>query len=579
MAAPGVRARSSPPSSAPLDLPAGLAAAADVLGKAAHENFPVASVVLPTRTRRGLRAIYGFARLVDDAGDLAPGDRLALLDWLEDDLERAYAGSPRHPLLRELQALLRERPLPPEPFRRLIAANRRDQTVARYPAWPDLAAYCELSANPVGELVLHLLDAVTPERVALSDAVCTGLQVAEHLQDVGEDFRRGRIYVPLDDMERFGVTETDLAAARASEQLRGLLAFEVDRARELLARGPALVASLSGRGRLAVAAYVGGGRAALAAIEGAEYEVLGPPPRASRHSRLIATRGVLREAAALSAAAEAAYRECRRVTRANASSFYYGIRLLPRHRRHALFAVYALARRIDDIADEAGPADEKLRRLAAVRGGLHTLASADGDPVLAAVADAARRFPLPLDAFGDLIDGAEMDVRGTDYATFDDLLVYCRRVAGSIGRLSLGVFGATDREAAVPRADALGVAFQLTNILRDIRDDLARGRVYLPREDLERYGCDLGAERATDGFRELIRFETRRTAAWFDHGLRLLPLLDRPSATAVAAMAGAYGRLLRRIERDPELALAGRVALPGWEKGWAAVRGLVAAAP
>jgi 15-cis-phytoene synthase len=198
--------------------------------------------------------------------------------------------------------------------------------------------------------------------------------------------------------------------------------------------------------------------------------------------------------------------------------------------------------------------------------------------VLAAVSDAAARFPLPLEAFGDLVDGAEMDVRGARYASFDDLLVYCRRVAGSIGRLSLGLFSASDRELAARRAEALGVAFQLTNILRDVRDDLARDRVYLPREDLERYGCDLSGDGSSGRFAELVRFEALRAGQWFDEGLLLLPLLDRPSRTCVAAMAGVYRRLLGRIERDPDLVLQGRVTLPGWEKGWTAVRGLVSAA-
>ena len=271
-----------------------------------------------------------------------------------------------------------------------------------------------------------------------------------------------------------------------------------------------------------------------------------------------------------------AYEYCRDVTRANATNFYYGIRLLPRDRRQALFAVYALARRIDDVADGELPDGEKLARLEEERAGLSRLGESEGDPVREALADAVRRFPIPLDAFGDLIEGAEMDVRGETYETFDDLVLYARRVGGSIGRLSLGVFGTADRVTAEPLADDLGVALQLTNVLRDVREDLARGRVYLPREELERFGVSL--DPASGPVADLVRFEAARAEEWFDRGLGVLPHLDRPAATCVAAMAGVYRRLLRRIEQDPETVLERRVSLPAWEKGWIAARSLLGAA-
>jgi squalene synthase HpnC len=258
-------------------------AAPVILAKARHENFPVALRFLPGRLRRRLEAIYGFARLVDDAGDEAQTDRVALLDWLEADLHRAFAGDARHPLMQRLTPLVRELSLTPDPFLRLIEANRRDQRVARYATWDELAEYCTFSANPVGELVLESVHAATPERVRLSDDVCTALQLAEHLQDVGEDLERGRVYVPAEDLERFGVT--DLRAPLPHE----LVAFEVDRGRTLLASGPPLVASLRGGGRIAVAAYVGGGVAAFAALErGGRF--------AGKRARLAATLHVLREA-------------------------------------------------------------------------------------------------------------------------------------------------------------------------------------------------------------------------------------------------------------------------------------------
>ena len=271
-------------------------------------------------------------------------------------------------------------------------------------------------------------------------------------------------------------------------------------------------------------------------------------------------------------AAEWGYAYCQAVTRREAANFYYGIRLLPRDRRDALCAIYALARRVDDIGDGPAPKAEKLRRLNEERLRLASIETAYDDPVLVAIAHAARRYPIPVKAFDDVIEGVQTDVLGTTYRTFSDLLPYCRRVAGAIGRLSLGVFETSDRETAAVYADDLGVAFQLTNILRDIREDLARGRVYIPAEDLERFECVL---EAPDGnLAELIRFEADRASAWFESGLRLLPLLDRHSGACVAAMAGIYRRLLSRIERRPDLVLRGRVSVPTWEKGWVAVRSL-----
>jgi squalene synthase HpnC len=259
------------------------------MAKAAHENFPVASRLLPGDQREHLLAIYGFARLVDDIGDEAPGDRLALLDWLEAEVERLYdEGEPEHPLMRRLAGTVRTCRLSPEPLRALIAANRQDQAVQEYETIDDLLAYCELSANPVGRLVLEVFGAATPDRVRLSDAVCSGLQLTEHWQDVAEDLARGRVYLPAQDMRRFGCTRDDLATPSAGPPVRRLLAFEVARARQLLDAGAPLVRRLRGRPALAVAAFVAGGRAALDAIARADHDVLGRRPRPSTARRAVA---------------------------------------------------------------------------------------------------------------------------------------------------------------------------------------------------------------------------------------------------------------------------------------------------
>ena len=296
----------------------------------------------------------------------------------------------------------------------------------------------------------------------------------------------------------------------------------------------------------------------------------------------------------------AAYRRCEEITWSQARNFSYGIRLLPPAKRQALAAVYAFARRIDDIGDGTLPAPEKLTLLEVARDGLSALQAGevdDGDEVLVALADAAARFDIPLPAFGELIDGCAADVRGVSYATFDDLLHYCRCVAGSIGRLSLGVFGTSDPQHAAPLADSLGVALQLTNILRDIREDYATGRVYLPAEDFARFGCALGGsslpapgdgsagalpppatDPELDKLTALVEFEADRARTWYAKGLALMPLLDRRSAASAGAMAGIYYRLLEHIAASPAAVLTRRVSLSAREKAAVAVKSLATAA-
>jgi phytoene synthase len=304
-----------------------------------------------------------------------------------------------------------------------------------------------------------------------------------------------------------------------------------------------------------------------------------------------------------------AYRHCESVTRAQAANFYWGIRLLPPRRRRAMCAVYAFARRVDDIGDGTLPREEKLRRLDAEAVALAQLEAADphaavaSDPVIVALADAHARFALPPGALGELIEGVRMDVNGVAYERFDDLVLYCRRVAGAIGRVCVAIFAAEDRVAADALdpgrsdadrlADDLGVAMQLTNILRDLREDAENGRVYVPAEDLRRFGLIAEGEeseapallaslaRGQDGeeaewLHALMRFEAGRAQQWFHRGMVLGPLLDRRSAACVLAMAGIYRRLLDRIEAHPEQALRERMSLPAREKAWVALRGMLA---
>jgi 15-cis-phytoene synthase len=270
-----------------------------------------------------------------------------------------------------------------------------------------------------------------------------------------------------------------------------------------------------------------------------------------------------------------AYAECERITWTQARNFAYGIRLLPPAKRRALAVIYAFARRIDDIGDGTLPPAQKIADLEAARRSVLDLSPDGTDPVLFALADVAGNFPVPMAAFGELIDGCVADVNGTSYQTFEDLLYYCRCVAGSVGRLSLGIFGTkADAAHASGLADSLGVALQLTNILRDIREDNQNGRVYLPAEDLAKFDLDDLAAPDPPQFAKLMEFQIERARDWYAAGLPLLAILDRRSAACTGAMAGIYRGLLDRIAADPSAVLRGRMSLSGKQKAVVAVRAL-----
>uniref|UniRef100_UPI003671DAEF phytoene/squalene synthase family protein n=1 Tax=Aciditerrimonas ferrireducens TaxID=667306 RepID=UPI003671DAEF len=270
--------------------------------------------------------------------------------------------------------------------------------------------------------------------------------------------------------------------------------------------------------------------------------------------------------------AEWAFARCEAITRREAKNFAFGIRLLPPEKRRALSAVYALARRVDDIGDGDAPPAERRQALGSLREQVRELvegrlpAGAEDDPVLVAVAAAAERFPLPLAAFGELIEGCEQDVVGARYETLADLVGYCRKVAGTIGRLSLGVFGCPSWVEAEPLADDLGVALQLTNVLRDVREDQAMGRCYLPQVELRACGLDERLAGPPEALASVVGRLAAEAEGWYRRGLPLLSLLDRRSRACTATMAGIYHRLLQRIGADPLAVTRGRVSLSTGEK-------------
>ena len=509
--------------------------------------------------------------------------RLRLLDELAADVDRIYAGgTPESPVMRAMAETVSECGVPAQPLLDLIQANRQDQQVTRYPTYADLERYCELSANPVGQIVLYIFGVATPGRIALSDNICTALQLAEHWQDVAEDLGNGRIYLPGEDLERFGCTEADLAAPAAGPAVRQLMTFETDRASRLLDQGAPLVGTLRGSARLAVAGYLAGGRAALAAIRRQHYDVLTRDPArpqaaaGGRTGQGVPEREVSRRqwTSSRRTASASGSPGRRRGTSPTASGCCHP------PKRRGLAVIYAFARRIDDIGDGVLPSGRKIADLESARQAVLNLDGADldgngrDDPVLLALADVKRNFPVPMEAFGELIDGCVADVRGTHYETFEDLHYYCRCVAGSIGRLSLGIFGTShDLDEAARLADSLGVALQLTNILRDIREDHQNGRIYLPAEDLAKFDVDLNTPNPSQ-FTRLVEFEAERARDWYATGWRLLPMLDRRSAACTGAMAGIYRQLLEQIAAQPGAVLDRRVSLSTGEKAMVAVRAL-----
>ena len=288
--------------------------------------------------------------------------------------------------------------------------------------------------------------------------------------------------------------------------------------------------------------------------------VIRQPPRDSTPSE--AARRFWRRAPAVDI--DAAYDVCQQITHVHARDRYSAIEPLPAYRRRALCAIYAFARRVDDTARGNLHHAEKLRLLADARADIpRDTTSRPTDPVLVALRDVVRRFPISLASLDDLIDGAESDVHGATYDTFEDLVRHCRQIAGSIGRVSVAVLGSRDPAAAARHADDLAVAMQLTRILRDRVEDFERGRVYLPREDFERFVCPADPLSAAPGLLDrLIRYQARRNRGWYDRGLALLPLLDARGSACVEAVASIHMRILERIDRSPSDVRRGRISLP-----------------
>ena len=580
-----------------------------------YENFGVVSWLLPRHLHQHFYNVYAYCRWSDDLGDEIP-DRtraLALLSSWEEDLRHCWrhGEEPCHPVLIALRETVRAKHTPLRHYLDLLRAFRQDQKIQRYAAWDGVLGYCKYSANPVGRLVLHLCDYRDEERQRLSDFTCTALQLANFWQDVSRDLDKGRIYIPLDELSRHGLSAADILARRFDSRYVELMKSLIVRTRELFDQGLPLARRVDSELRTDIELFSRGGIAILNAIEASGYNTLSHRPALSKWTkvqllgRAFGTRAFTRQgrahkdhpaatgtpvpqlaehpgasipdvpgdapspAVTVRADLDASYALCNSIARASRSSFYLAFFGLRKEKRNALCALYAFMRLVDDASDEPGDQESKRRGLARWRGLLDEAASGhtQGHAILPALADTITRFGIPTRYFHDLILGAEMDLTVASYATFDRLSEYCYRVAGTVGLTCLHVFGFRDARAP-DLAERLGLAFQLTNILRDVQADYEMGRIYLPLDDLARFGVreqDLRGP-LKPAVRDLLAFCADRAWHHYEEGAPLVGQVDPDSRATLWALIRTYSSLLARIEERGFDVFSSRVSLSSAEK-------------
>ncbi len=580
------------------------------LARRRYENFSVLTALVPGGLRDDFAALYAFCRWADDLGDEmeSPDQARELLAWWRRELTECFAGRPRHPVFVALRPAIERHKLPIEPFDDLIRAFEQDQTVRRYESWEQLLSYCRLSANPVGRLVLMIAgEPRTEELFGLSDAICTALQLTNHWQDVRRDLRDSdRIYLPreLHSIQRF--EERLLATVRQGfapdhsflDESRRLIAACVERTWPLFEEGAPLPGKLSPATRPVVWLFLAGGRRVLRLVEAWNYETVLHRPRLSAAakaffvSRAWLARSFARSGSWVGADGDAtstgtrrvreALRHCRRITRRRARNFYYGLKLAPEPQRSAIYALYAWMRRADDLADgapgAAGTAEWRLQKIEAFRAATDAALAGevpDDDPVWVALSHTAATFKIRREALHAMLDGQIEDLKIRRYETFREVREYCYRVASTVGLVCIDIWGYADpvaRDLAVDR----GIAFQLTNILRDFKQDYDAGRVYLPLEDFARNELvpeDL--RRWSDPRRctRLVLEQVERAKSFYDRSAALEGLITPSCRPTLWAMTTIYRSLLAKVERVPGRIVADRrLRLNSLQKGTVAIR-------
>ncbi len=577
-----------------------------------YENFNVVSWLLPKELHQHFYNIYAYCRWADDLGDEVPSKNraLELLAWWESELDACYEGRPSHPVFVALRETVIAKDVPKQPFADLLKAFRQDQVVKRYPGWDAVMEYCVYSANPVGRLVLYLCGYRDEARQRLSDATCTALQLANFWQDVSRDLEKGRIYIPLDRAAAHGLGEQDIVARKFDQRYIALMKELIEHTRGLFEKGLPLSKMVEGKLSVDLAMFSRGGMAVLDAIEEMGYDTLHRRPAVSKAKqvgllgRTVFTHvfgsselnriGEFPREGADGGSAEsrprdlaASYSQCHHIARTAHSSFYPAFFLLPKPKRDGIVALYAFMRLVDDVSDESTDVAAKQRGLAKWRAALDEAITGESQvfdgtavrplpseslygeaEVLPALVDTIDRYKMPTRYLHDLISGAEMDLTIRSYPSFERLKEYCYRVAGTVGLTCTHIFGISDPRA-LELAEKLGLAFQLTNIIRDVREDYALGRVYLPDEDLTHFGVskdDLGRQEATLGVRELLRFEADRAWNFYEEGAQLLGLIEEDSRGTLWLLVNTYSALLARIESMDFAVFEDRVRLSKAEK-------------
>ena len=577
-----------------------------------YENFHVATFFLPQRLRAHFDSLYAYCRVADDLGDEV-GDTatsLRLLDAWGGMLDQCYDApqQSRHPVFVALRETIVACELPRQLFHDLLLAFRQDQTKTRYDTWDEVVQYSRYSANPVGRLVLMVCGYRDEVRAQLSDKICTALQLANFWQDAVRDSEIGRRYIPTEYMEHFGVVEGQIEGRVFTPEFHAMMSDLVEYTRQILHEGSALCVTVDDELRTTLELFCKGGNAILDGIEAQDFDVLRGRPVVTRRKKLMLLAGallgklrasystgnrtVMSEAGTgMDAWTNAAYRFCREVARREAKNFYWAFRVLPRHKSDAMCAVYAFMRRADDIADDESKPVEARRAemrnwLDAWRNARNSVSAnpsnraASGHLIFLALSDAQRRFNIPDSLLEELVAGTTMDLepRAREleaiqcYATFDELYRYCYLVASVVGLVCIRIFGYSDARAE-KLAEETGVAFQLTNILRDVKEDVLRGRVYLPMDLMDEFGVtaenlrELAAGRAiTDRERAMLQSLATRAEEYYASSNQLMPLLDRDSRAAMWVLTTIYHRLLGRIAKHNMDVFSQRVALPTAEK-------------
>jgi squalene synthase HpnC len=586
-----------------------------------YENFNVASWLLPRKLHQHFYNLYAYCRWADDLGDEVPDTQraLELLDWWEHELDLCYDGRPSHAVFVALRETIVAKDIPRQPFADLLKAFRQDQTVKRYPTWESVLDYCVYSANPVGRLVLYLCGYRDHPRQRLSDATCTALQLANFWQDVSRDLEKGRIYIPLDIASHHGVSGANIVSRYFSHNYVALMKDLIARTRDLFNDGLPLARQVEGKLSVDIEMFSRGGLAVLDAIETQGYDTLHHRPsvrkakQAGLLGRVLLSQIFSRErrsaklrntgmSAPLPTAAKnpphstlgaatgvdlaRSYESCWNLARKAHSNFYYAFFLLPKAKRDGIAALYAFMRLVDNVADDGDSISRKQRGLAQWRAALDQAVTGygafidgssalgmqpvpeGGREVFPALVDTMRRFNMPARYLHDQISGAEMDLTVHSYPTFDRLREYCYRVAGTVGLTCTHIFGFKDSRA-LDLAEKLGLAFQLTNIIRDVREDAERGRVYLPEEDLARFNAapqDFSQNEGTLGVRELLRFEADRAFQLYEEGSELLDLIDADSRATLWLLIHTYNALLTRIASLDFAVFGERIRLSKAEK-------------